>query len=112
MKFHSKSPQQIFLQEIDDPFYLVDVGRLMDLYQNWVKALPAIQPYYAIKANPDPAVLKLLGALGSGFDCASKVCEYAHVQSLLLELRAQCFPYMESTELYKEGATDAVRHCA
>jgi len=71
-----------FVQEIDDPFYLIDVGRLIDLYHNWVKVLPTVQPYYAIKANPDPALLKMLGALGSGFDCASKVREY--LNSLLL----------------------------
>ena len=45
----------------------------MDLYQKWVEVLPAVEPFYAIKSNPDPALLKMLGALGTGFDCASKV---------------------------------------
>ena len=58
---------------MDDPFYLVDMGRLMDLYRKWVEVLPAVKPFYAIKSNPDPALLKMLGALGTGFDCASKV---------------------------------------
>ena len=49
------------------------MGRLMDLYQKWVEVLPAVEPFYAIKSNPDPALLKMLGALGTGFDCASKV---------------------------------------
>ena len=63
-------------QEMDDPFYLVDMGRLMDLYQKWVEVLPAVKPFYAIKSNPDPALLNMLGALGTGFDCASKVCTF------------------------------------
>ena len=50
---------------MDDPFYLVDMGRLMDLYQKWVEVLPAVKPFYAIKSNPDPALLKMLGALGT-----------------------------------------------
>jgi ornithine decarboxylase len=29
-------------------------------------------PYYAVKCNPEPALLQLLAALGAGFDCASK----------------------------------------
>lgn len=61
---------------MDDPFYLVDMGRLMDLYQKWVEVLPAVKPFYAIKSNPDPALLNMLGALGTGFDCASKVCTF------------------------------------
>ena len=72
--------------------------------------LLAVQPYYAIKSNQDPAVIKMLGALGAGFDCASKVCEYAHVQgfnTVLLELRAQCFPHMEPTQRKTE-----IMHCA
>jgi len=61
------------------------VGRLIDLYQNWVKVLPTVQPYYAIKANPDPALLKMLGALGAGFDCASKVREVVSTVKIILQ---------------------------
>jgi ornithine decarboxylase len=34
--------------------------------------MPRVQPFYAVKCNPEPALLKLLAALGAGFDCASK----------------------------------------
>ncbi len=36
-------------------------------------ALPTVTPFYAVKCNNDPALLKTLAALGAGFDCASKV---------------------------------------
>lgn len=34
--------------------------------------MPRVVPFYAIKCNPEPGVLKLLAAMGTGFDCASK----------------------------------------
>lgn len=40
-------------------------------------AQPALRPAYAfasaVKCNPDPEALRLLAALGTGFDCASKM---------------------------------------
>jgi ornithine decarboxylase len=37
----------------------------------WTTSLPRVTPYYAVKCNPDKAMLALLAALGTGFDCAS-----------------------------------------
>ena len=51
----------------------MDLGRLIELYQDWVSALPTVRPFYAVKCNEDPVLLKTLAALGTGFDCASKV---------------------------------------
>lgn len=34
--------------------------------------MPRITPFYAVKCNPEPGILKLLDAMGAGFDCASK----------------------------------------
>jgi ornithine decarboxylase len=34
--------------------------------------MPRITPFYAVKCNPEPGILKLLNAMGAGFDCASK----------------------------------------
>lgn len=33
--------------------------------------MPRVTPFYAVKCNPEPGMLKLLMALGAGFDCAS-----------------------------------------
>ena len=48
----------------------------------WTKELSHIKPYYAVKCNPDRALLKTLSHLGSGFDCASgrELLEVAEVQ--------------------------------
>ncbi len=52
---------------------MVDLGRLIQLYEDWLTALPTVTPFYAVKCNDDPALLKTLAALGTKFDCASKV---------------------------------------
>ncbi len=62
------------VQDCDDPFHVVDLGQVLELHRDWMTALPTITPFYAVKCNNDPALLKTLAALGTGFDCASKVC--------------------------------------
>lgn len=60
-------------QDSQDSFFVADVGRVMDLYDFWKESFPKIHPFYAVKCNSDPVLLKLLASLGTGFDCATKV---------------------------------------
>ena len=60
-------------QDVEDPFVVVDVGRVFQLHAEWEAALPDVHPFYAVKCNEDKLLLKTLAALGTGFDCASKV---------------------------------------
>ncbi len=53
----------------------MDIGRVIDLYDSWKIVLPNVQPFYAVKCNQDPVLLKILASLGTGFDCAGKVRE-------------------------------------
>jgi ornithine decarboxylase len=53
-------------------FYAFDLARVVDLYWAWRRALAGVRPCYAVKCNPDPALLGALAALGAGFDCASR----------------------------------------
>ncbi len=78
-----------FIQDYDDPFHVVDLGRVLELHRDWVTALPTITPFYAIKCNNDPALLKTLAALGTGFDCASKVCT-CRLDLLFFDLLFDC----------------------
>ncbi|PSC69452.1 ornithine decarboxylase [Micractinium conductrix] len=57
---------------LEDNFYILDLGTLQRLYRAWGEALPRVHPHYAVKCNPDLAVLATLAALGAGFDCASE----------------------------------------
>jgi len=58
--------------EKDEPFYIVDLNKIVDQYNKWTTKLPNIKPYFAIKSNPDYNIIKLLSVLGCNFDCASK----------------------------------------
>ncbi|MBA0858885.1 hypothetical protein Goshw_001460 [Gossypium schwendimanii] len=58
-------------QEETGPFYVLDLGATRSLVETWFHNLPMVQPFYAVKSNPNPAFLKEMAALGTGFDCAS-----------------------------------------
>ena len=53
-------------------FYIIDLGSLMNSYSNWLRLLPNVKPYYAVKCNPNPVILESLASLGCNFDCASE----------------------------------------
>jgi ornithine decarboxylase len=57
----------------DGPVLVVDLDIVRDNYSKFARALPDTRVFYAVKANPEPAVLKLLAELGSCFDTASVV---------------------------------------
>lgn len=46
---------------------------------------PRVEPFYAVKCNPDPVVIKTLAILGCNFDCASKN-EFRLVHELTADL--------------------------
>ncbi|KAG6004388.1 Ornithine decarboxylase [Claviceps maximensis] len=56
----------------EDTFFVADLGDVYRQHIRWKKMLPRIKPFYAVKCNPDPQVIRLLAELGTGFDCASK----------------------------------------
>ena len=53
------------------PLFIVDHKVLRANYQQFKKHLPRVQAYYAVKANPDPAIIKTLYEVGASFDVAS-----------------------------------------
>ena len=53
-------------------FYIIDLGEITSSYSTWIKLLPDVKPYYAVKCNPNPVLLDVLASLGANFDCASE----------------------------------------
>jgi ornithine decarboxylase len=53
------------------PCLVLDLDRVADNYAALRRALPAANIYYAVKANPASAILRLLAEAGSCFDAAS-----------------------------------------
>jgi ornithine decarboxylase len=52
-------------------FYAVSRQRVAESMATWKSLLPTVTPYYAVKCNPDPTLVRWLGEYGAGFDCAS-----------------------------------------
>lgn len=52
-------------------FYTLSYGRFVQQWALWNKHLPTVKPYYAVKCNPDPTLLRWLTRRGASFDCAS-----------------------------------------
>src|SRR5258707_3610451 len=65
----------------DRPFLLIDSAIVREKTRRFTAAMPRVRPHYAVKANPDPRVLKLMLEESAGFEIAS-IAEL----DLLLEL--------------------------
>jgi diaminopimelate decarboxylase len=61
------------VQEFGTPLYIYSAGTILDHYQRLNRALGDIDPLicYAVKANSNRAILKLLAKAGAGFDIVS-----------------------------------------
>ena len=70
------------------PLFVVDHNVLRRNYATFKKYLPRIQAYYAVKANPDPAIVKTLFDAGASFDVAS-MPEFNIVHELIKHLPAK-----------------------
>ncbi|KAK9768712.1 Ornithine decarboxylase [Basidiobolus ranarum] len=56
----------------DDPFIVADLRAVTQRLEEWREHLPMVEPFYAVKCNPDPEIIKIFCAAGIGFDCASQ----------------------------------------
>ncbi|XP_025782912.1 ornithine decarboxylase [Puma concolor] len=72
---------EVSFSDDKDAFYVADLGDILKKHLRWLKALPRVTPFYAVKCNDSRTIVKTLAAIGTGFDCASKT-EIQLVQSL------------------------------
>jgi ornithine decarboxylase len=63
--------QHIISNRVDSSFRVTNLPSVAKQYHLWKKELPTVQPYYAVKCNPDPKIIKTLATMGSKFDCAT-----------------------------------------
>ena len=62
---------QKLAREHGTPLFIIDHDALRANYRQFRRHLPRIQVYYAVKANPDPAIVRTLYREGASFDVAS-----------------------------------------
>jgi len=63
--------RQAARQKYTRPFLILDTSIVRDKVRRFRAAMPRVRPHYAVKANPDRRVLKVLGQEGAGFEIAS-----------------------------------------
>ncbi|XP_055979463.1 ornithine decarboxylase-like [Sorex fumeus] len=68
-----KKTQELSNSNCCDPFMVADLDKLVSRHRAFCQALPRVTPFYTVKCNNSPWVLRILAALGTGFDCASQV---------------------------------------
>ncbi|MGD1086720.1 MAG: type III PLP-dependent enzyme [Verrucomicrobiota bacterium] len=79
--------QQIARQE-GTPVVVIDHNVLRANYRAFHQHLPRVQAYYAVKANPDPAIVRSLYKIGASFDVAS-LAEFRLVYENIKDLPAK-----------------------
>ena len=83
-----KSELKKLAKEHGTPLFVVDHDELRSNYAEFRKRLPRVQAYYAVKANPDPAIVRTLYREGGSFDVAS-MPEFEIVHENIKDLSAK-----------------------
>ena len=75
-KTNQLSPLALIQSHVDSgasaSFLVTNLASIRSMHAQWKAELPMVKPFYAVKCNPDPTILRLLASLGCGFDCASQ----------------------------------------
>ena len=59
-------------KKVTGSFRVTNLSSIENQVMLWKRQLPDVTPYYAVKCNPDPIILNVLGKLGVNFDCATQ----------------------------------------
>lgn len=117
--------QQIhaFAQDKATPFVVIDLETIRRRYRAMTDAFPYAGVYYAVKANPDAAIIRCLNALGANFDIAS-VFELRKLLSLGIDPARMSygntikkaadidFAYQQGIRLYASDCESDIRNLA
>jgi len=61
-----------FSRNLETPFLAINLQNIRESYLKLRDSFPYAKIYYAVKANPDRAIVSLLAGLGASFDIASR----------------------------------------
>jgi len=62
------------IEEFGTPFHIYDEKGIKETSSNLIGHMPfRFQEFFAVKALPDPAILRIMNDMGFGFDCSSEV---------------------------------------
>ena len=78
---YKKALEVIDTQKLQETFQIMDLGSIKQRIAMWKEHLPDVTMHYAVKANDNSHLLKVVLDEGANFDCAS-MAEIEHVLSL------------------------------
>jgi ornithine decarboxylase len=82
------SQLEAFAREHGTPVVVIDHDRIRENFKAFQRHFPKVQAYYAVKANPEPAIIRSLYRAGASFDVAS-LAEFMLVYENIRQLPAQ-----------------------
>ena len=107
----AREQTEALTQRFPTPFHLYDEAAIRKNAQRLNKAFsifPAFREYFAVKATPNPFILKLLAAEGCGADCSSlaelRLCEAVGLAGDRVMFTSNETPDAEFREARKLGA--------
>ena len=65
------SPSVLAGLELPTPFLVADLGTVSERFRRFRDALPGVHPFYAVKCNSSPEMLRTAAASGADFEVAS-----------------------------------------
>lgn len=98
-----------FLKSYSSPLVITSKMRLKNNARRFMKAMPSVTPHYAVKANPDKEILKILMQEGVNFEIAS-VAELNLLMDLKVDPKSILFSNpIKSPKALKESLSYGVQ---
>lgn len=121
LPFTAEQLEEIIAQ-YPTPFHIYDAKGIVDNVRKFIKAFdwaPHFKEYFAVKATPNPYIMRLLQKEGVGADCSSMaelvLCEKVGITGDEIIFSSNDTPYEEYAKAMKLGAVinlDDITHVA
>ncbi len=102
----SLHPRHLATLDLPTPYLLGDTQLVRDRLRAFASALPGVTPFYAIKCNSDPTVLRAVASEGAGFEIAS-LGELAMLQAVGVDPRDVLYSNTVKPAAHVRGAFEA-----
>lgn len=107
----SKEVIEKIIEKYPTPFHIYDERAIIENAKEFINAFSwadGFREYFAVKALPNPHILKLLSQLGFGADCSSMaelvLCEKAGIKGEMIMFTSNDTPSSEYKKAYELGA--------
>ena len=87
------------------PFLILDTAIVREKARRFVAAMPRVRPHYAVKANPDPRVLKVLIEEGAGFEIESAELTMLPKTTVAVEDESEARKILRLTNDFNQGSS-------